>query len=318
MFGEYFRITGTSVVQIFLLGAIGYLLSKRKLLGQEGVNSLSRLVVDVTLPIMIFSQLTREFTFTSYGNWWVFPLLSIAITAAGFLVGACFLGFIKGPVQKRQFLSLIAFQNSGYLPLALIASLLPRREADSVFIYLFLFLVGFNLVIWSLGVHMLSSEHTKKFELGSLFSPPVVAALFSLLLVFFRVSRVIPNFIMQPLKITGDCTLPLAMLVVGGNLAQVKLKNIEFRAVLLVLLGKLIILPALGLWLVLKLQLPPLVGLLIVLELSVPSATNLSVIIAHYKKEDLLISQGVFFSHILSLITIPLFLSLYFALSVIQ
>jgi len=57
---------------------------------------------------------------------------------------------------------------------------------------------------------------------------------------------------------------------------------------------------------------------LILMQLAMPSATSLSVIVRHYKKEDLLISQGVFFSHILSVITIPLFLSLYFTLTIIK
>ncbi len=86
----------------------------------------------------------------------------------------------------------------------------------------------------------------------------------------------------------------------------------------LTILAKLIILPALGLWLVLKLKLPELVGLLILLQLAVPSATNLSVIIRHYKREDLLISQGIFLTHVVSIITLPIFLSLYFALILIK
>jgi len=120
------------------------------------------------------------------------------------------------------------------------------------------------------------------------------------------------------LEAVGNCTLPLAMIVVGGNVALAQLKNIDKKMVSFVLLGKLIILPALGLVLVLKLGLPQLLGLLIVMQLAMPSATSLSVIIRHYKKEDVLISQGIFFSHILSLLTIPLFLSLYLSLAVLK
>ena len=108
------------------------------------------------------------------------------------------------------------------------------------------------------------------------------------------------------------------MMVVGGNVALAQLKNVDKKMVLFFLLGKLFILPALGLVLVLKLGLPHLLGLLIVMQLCMPSATSLSVIIRHYKKEDALISQGVFFSHILSLLTIPIFLSLYLSLAVIK
>jgi predicted permease len=59
-------------------------------------------------------------------------------------------------------------------------------------------------------------------------------------------------------------------------------------------------------------------GLLVLMQLAMPPATSLSVITRHYKKEDLLISQGVFFGHIASVITIAIFLSLYFTLSVVK
>ncbi len=318
MFLESFKITGLAVAQIFLLAALGYFLIKKNMLGSEGLNALSRLVIEVTLPLMIFCQLIKDFSFTLYSNWWIFPLISIAITIAGLIVGFVFIGFIRGDQHRLQFLSLIAFQNSGYLALALVAALLPSDKLDSMFTYIFLFLLGFNLVMWSLGVYILSFTRAKKFELGSLFSPPVIATLVSLILIFFGLNKFIPQGMLKPLRMVGDCTLPLAMLVVGGNLASIHLGHIDKKAMSLMILAKLIILPVLGLWLVIKFKFPELVGLLILMQLAVPSATSLSLIITHYKKEDLLISQGIFLSHIVSLVTLPLFLSLYFTLSMIK
>jgi predicted permease len=83
-------------------------------------------------------------------------------------------------------------------------------------------------------------------------------------------------------------------------------------------LAKLVVMPALGLWLVFIFKFPELFGLLIVLQLAMPPATNLSVIVSHYKKDDLLVSQGIFFGHVASLVTIPLILSLYFMISMIK
>lgn len=318
MFLESFKITGLAVAQIFLLAALGYFLIKKNILGPEGLNALSRLVIEVTLPLMIFCQLIKDFSFTLYSNWWIFPLISIAITIAGLIVGSVFLGLIRGPQHKLQFLSLIAFQNAGYLTLALVAALLPSDKLDSMFTYIFLFLLGFNLVIWSLGGYILSFTRAKRFALGSLFSPPVIATLVSLILIFFGLNKFIPQGALKPLRMVGDCTLPLAMLVVGGNLASIHLGQIDKKAMSLMLLAKLIILPVLGLWLVIKFKLPQLLGLLILMQLAMPSAISLSLIITHYKKEDLLISQGIFLSHTLSLLTLPLFLSLYFMLIMIK
>ena len=318
MFLESFKITGLAVTQIFLLGAIGYFLLKKNILSQEGLNSLSRLVIEITLPIWIFCQLVKDFSFTLYPDWWILPLVSIAITAIGLVVGAVFTGFMRGAQHKLQFLSLVTFQNSGYLPLALVAALLPKDKVDSMFICVFLFLLGFNLVMWSLGIYMLTFHQNKRFELGSLFSPPVIATLFSLIFIYLGLKNIVPEFIYKPLKMTGDCTLPLALFVVGGNLAEIRLGHIDKKAIFLMILAKLIILPFLGLILMMKFKMPELMGLLIVIQLTMPPATSLSLITRHYKKEDLLISQGIFFGHIASLITIPIFLSLYFTLSVVK
>lgn len=318
MFLESFKSTGIAVAQIFLLAAIGYFLVRKNILGSEGLNALSRLVIEITLPVMIFCQLVKDFKFDLYPNWWVFPLLSLVITIVGLAVGALFVRFFKGHQHKLQFLSLVTFQNSGYLPLALIVALLPADKLNTMFIYLFLFLMGFNLVMFSLGVHMLAFHKNRKFELGSLFSPPVIAVAFTLIFIFLGLNRFISDAVLKPLRTIGDCTLPLAMFVVGGNLAQIHLGHVDKKAILFMTLAKMIILPLLGLWFVLKFKLPELMGLLILIELAMPPATFLSIIIRHYKKEDLLISQGIFFGHILSIITIPLFLSLYFALGMIK
>jgi len=318
MFLESFKTTSLAMVQIFILGAIGYFLLKKGILGEAGLDILSRLVVEITLPLLIFCQLIKDFRFDLYPNWWIFPLVSLLITILGLLAGYLFVGFIKGRQHKLQFLSLITFQNSGYLPLALIVALMPKEQMDTMLIYLFLFLLGFNLVVWSFGVYMLSLHENKRFEMGSLFSPPVIATLISLAIIFFNLRNFIPQTVLKPLRMIGDCTLPLAMFVVGGSLALIHLEQINKKAIFLIILVKLVILPALGLWFILKFRLPQLLALLIIMELAVPPATSLSVITRHYKKEDLLISQGVFFGHILSLVTLPLFLSLYFALVVVK
>ncbi|MEI6631332.1 MAG: AEC family transporter [bacterium] len=318
MFLESFRITGIAVLEIFILGAIGYFLVKKNILGEAGLDALSRLTIEITLPAMIFCQLIKDFSFKLYPDWWVFPLLSVGITLLGLGVGGIFSWFISAGEQRHQFLSLVTFQNSGYLPLALVAALLPQEQLSQIFIYLFLFLLGFNIVIFSFGIYLLSFSKTNKFALGSLFSPPVIATLISLAALFFGLNRFLPEFIFRPLKMIGGCTLPLAIFVVGGNLAQIRLQNINKKAILLMSLAKLVILPAIGLFLIVKLRLPQLIGLLILIELAVPSATFLSVFIRQYKKEDLLISQGIFFGHILSIITIPIFLSLYFALVMLR
>lgn len=318
MFLESFKITTAAMAQILILGFLGYILVKKGILSEEGLRVLSRLVIAVIFPLLIFTQLIKKFSFSLYPDWWVFPLISIAIMGAGFLLGGVFSVLIPGKEHKNQFLSLIAFQNSGYLPLALVMALLSGPQLDTMLIYLFLLLLGFDLVMWSFGVYLLAHAGTDKFKWLSLFSPPVIANIVSLSVIALGLNRFIPQLVMKPLEMTAGCTLPLAMFIVGGNIAFIRPGRLDKKAVFLVSLAKLVIMPAFGLWLVLRLGLPELIGLMVIMQLAMPSATSSSVIIRHYDKEDLLISQGIFYTHIFSLISIPVFLSLYFAFRMVK
>ena len=318
MFLGHLKITGLAMAQIFILGSLGYVLVKKNMLSGASLEALSRLVIQIIFPALILSQMLKNFSFSLYSNWWVFPLVSLGITIFGLVIGLLLLKLIKLKTHRLQFLSLVGFQNSGYLPLAMVAAIFSGQELNNIFIYIFLFLLGFDLVAWSLGIYMLTYAKEAKFKLTNILSPPVIANLLALLLIALGLNKFIPASVFKPLEMVGNCTLPLAMIVVGGNVALVRLNKIDKKTVFFFLLGKLIILPALGICIVLKLGLPQLFGFLIVMQLAMPSATSLSVIIRHYKKEDTLISQGVFFSHIASLITIPVFLGLYLSLAVLK
>ncbi|MDD2928159.1 MAG: AEC family transporter [Candidatus Omnitrophica bacterium] len=309
----HFKITGIAVAQILLLAALGYWLVRRRFLASAGVEAISSLVMDVTLPALIFCQLIRDFSFQAFADWWIFPLLSILVTLIGLLAGFLFAPFIKGEQHKLQFISLVAFQNSGYLPLALVAALLAPESLSVMFIYIFLFLAGFNLVMFSVGVHILNFHKEKKFIWLNLLSAPVVVTLVSLVIIFFGLNKFVPDALIKPLFMLGESTLPLAMLVVGAGLAQVSLKHIDKKAISMLILAKMFVLPAIGLALVIIFKVPGLIGLLIIIQLAMPSAVTLSTILRSYKKEDLLVSQGILLTHLSSIITIPLFLILYFS-----
>ncbi len=314
MFLQSFQITIGAMLQIILLGATGFFLVKKGILGGACLGTLSRLVISVTLPVLMFAQISSSFSFTNFSHWWIFPLLGAGLSLFGLALGKIFRVFVNGQQHKLQFSSLLGFQNSGYLPLVLVGALLGPDKAGTVLIYIFLFLLGFNILMFSLGVHMLVHSGERKFSLSSAFSPTVIATLAGLAVVLLGINRFIPALLFKPMVILGDCTFPLALLVVGGCLAQIKLYHVNKKAAVVLCFVKLIFMPALGILVVKAFGLPELLGFLIVMELAMPSATTLASIISQYNKEDLLISQGIFFTHIASIITIPLFLSLFFIL----
>ncbi len=312
MISCYFSAISQAMLQVFVLGLVGFVLVKKGILSPPGLDGLTNFFIGLVFPALIFSQIIREFDSRAVGNWWLFPLLSLGVTALGLLAGYGFSFNLKEKQTRREFIALSGFQNSGYLPLVLLKGILPPGQLGPMLIYLFLFLLGFNLVIWSWGVSFLAGRKSERFPWASLFSPPVLAVILGLGFVMLKIVRFIPQFILLPIEMLGNCSFPLAMVVVGASLSQLyNRQELDWRNIVKLSLIKLCFLPLLGLLFVSFVRLPYLIGLLLVLELSAPSATNLAIIARKYARQEKIISQGIFFSHILSLITLPVFLTLF-------
>jgi malate permease and related proteins len=308
----YSRSIAEAMLQIFFLGAIGFILVRKKVISSEGVTGLTKLLIEVVFPALIFWQIVTKFEFRQFPRWWMISLLSMGITALGIGIGYIFGYSIKDKQEKREFMCLVGFQNSGYLPLTLLGWIVPQEQLSTMLIYLFLFLLGFNLVIWSWGVFFLSAHKAKRFSMGSLFSPPVVATLAGFICVILKIHQVMPNFILSPLGMLGNCSFPLAVIVVGASLADLYVgKSIASGQMIRLVLAKLIIMPLIGLAVIMYVRLPYLISLLLVLQLAVPSATTLAIVARRYGQKEKLISQGVFITHIVSLATLAVFLTLF-------
>ncbi len=310
----FFQTVLLAMAKIAALGSIGYIFAKVKILNQKVNRALATIIIYITLPLLIFSEILRKFDFKQYSLWWIYPLISIAITLFGFVVAKAFLGFRKekqSQAQRRQFVSLVTFQNSGYLPLILVATLFSSEVAGELFVLIFLFLIGFNLIVWSYGTRYLIGGKLRDLRISSLFSPPVIATVISLVGVSFGCKQYVSDIVIDIAHTVGSWTLFLAMIAIGANLAQVSLQNIDKKAIVSVCTLKLIILPLCALLLLTLVRVPQLLGFLILIELAVPSATSLSLIARHHDIEDVYVSHGVFFTHVGSIITIPIFLMLF-------
>jgi hypothetical protein len=313
-FMTVFKTVFFAMLEIFILGACGFIMVRKKFLDETSLRFLMRLVVEFLLPLFIFTKTLKSFSFILYPNWWIFTLFGLAINLAGFLIGYFWLGLFKtvNPnSEKRQFVSLVGFQNSGYIPLILAATLLSPFEAEKMYIYIFLLLLGFNIVIWSFGVRFLSGHSVRKFELGSMFSPPVLATILSMGLIGFGLDKFIPKFVFEPAQMLGNCLLPLAMIVTGSNLAIVSLKNVKKAIVANIVFLKLILLPVFALILFWYIKPEHLTGLFVIFQVAMPSATSLSLIVWHYKQDDTIISHGIFFTHLFCILSIPFWIIIY-------
>ncbi|MFH1504014.1 MAG: AEC family transporter [Candidatus Omnitrophota bacterium] len=309
-------IVSLAVIKLSLVALLGFYFYKKAIINEETLRFLTFFVINLAIPFLIFTQLVENSEIVLGYSLWFFIILSIGLFAAG-----CFLGFIacfwRGREFKREFISLISFQNAGYLPISIAFFLFPQGLREKFLVFTFLNLLGFNIIMWSVGSFFIFKKKGEKFNLKSIFTPPITGTIIALLLVHTKTTGFIPSIIVEPIKMIGEVSFVLSAIILGSWLAKIKLKGISKK---LFFVGeasflKLIILPLLFLIGVIRLEIFSLLGLFIVLQAAMPSAASLPIIANMRGADSEFVSQGVFLTHLLSIVTIPIWLGLYLKLS---
>ena len=190
--------------------------------------------------------------------------------------------------------------------------LFPPDVREKFLVYIFLYLLGFNIIMWAVGSFFIFKRREDKFRFKEILTPPIIGTVIALLLVYTNIARFIPALIMDPVKMLGEMSFVLSMVVLGCWLAKVELRGLSES---LLLIGeasvlKLIILPLLFLAGVVNFKIFSLLGVFIVLEAAMPSAASLPIVVNLRGGNSEFVSQGVFLTHLIGMLTIPLWLGI--------
>ena len=309
-FNAFIHVLST-MMQIILIVLGGLICAKRNIITAEITRGLGYLVINFFLPCLIFSHFINKFRFDLIPNWWIYPLLGIVVSLLGVILGWLFLLLSPKDIQKREFITMIAFQNCGYLPLVLVQEMFLPELADQLFIVIFLFIQGFNLIFWSIGVKILDNQKKNSLRFHHFINMPFVALILSFFVISIKAQTILPNFLMRSTEMLGQCALPLALLVLGAILARgamIKKNNLEIISKVVFL--KLLIMPLLGLAIFSFISVPYVMALLIMIQLTMPTAVNVGVVAYSKNSHYEMIVQVIFWTHVFAVITIPFFLSL--------
>ena len=301
-----------AVFQVIALSSTGYFFAKKGILERHSLKTISKLLTDLFLPAFILVHTINGLSKNTIDNWYLFPALGLIILLGSMLI-AWIAAIILKVRAKKLFLAVIGFQNCGYMPLIMASILFPPEEANIIYTWIFLFLIGFNLLVWTLGVFLVAGTIPKKDIFKKIFNPPFIATIIAIIVGMSHLSGHIPKTIISILEILSRPVLPLSMIVMGGILGlNCMTCNLDRKTLISSILVKLVMLPVAGI-MILNIffpQLPHLLKWFIIVELAVPSAISLSVISEAYGGDTPFISQVLFYTHLLSLITLPIFLSI--------
>jgi len=245
------------------------------------------------------------------------PALVMLIALSGFGLGLLAVRFL-GNVAKdtaRAFLFHCLINNYSFLPLPLVLF----RYGDAGVALLVFSSIGYEVLLWSLGVMLFSRAERKRDQLKSLFSPPFVALLLSLAYVVAR--DVFPwpappawlalagQTARAALKTLGAATITMSMLVAGSRFATLPFRAMLGWRIWLVSAIRLVAVPLVMIPILRLMPLDPTArGILYIISV-MPSAMVSVLFSERYGGDTEFIAGGLLLTHLWALITVPVFLA---------
>ena len=208
---------------------------------------------------------------------------------------------------------LAAFQNCGYLPLSLICLAFAGDAQQSLVVYTFLYMFGFNLLIWSVGTAVIYKDKAGM-SWQAMLNPPVVAvlAVFAVKL-FGGAQAALPAVVSEPLSMLGRATIPLSMFFLGAALAaggRLPMSRPFWTQSAYLFLLKMLFVPFAAVCACAFLpERFELLAFFVVMQAAVPPAVNVPIIVKLKEGDHEFASQVVCIMHLAGIVTVPLWLN---------
>ena len=291
---------------LVMLLALGYLCARLKLVGPEFNKGLSKLVINVFLAGMILSSVINkklEMTGGDIAFGLLMMTLSMLICVGIGWLSPTLLRIKDG--DKGMYRILAAFMNNGFMGFPLVAAV----YGENAVFFASLSNIPFNLLLYTAGVMLLQKgDKNTKFSIKSVINVPIVATLIAFVIFIFEIPM--PKLVDDVADTLSAATVPLSMMCVGLSLGSVSLKEALLQPRLYgISLVRLLICP-LAVWLVLRIFItnPVILGTIVILS-ACPSAIICTILGIQYGRDGVESSEAIFISTMLSMITIPLLIS---------
>lgn len=162
------------------------------------------------------------------------------------------------------------------------------------------------LILYTVGIYLASGKHWRDNLKEVLKVPALYAAVAGLLVNFNHIT--VPELVVKPLLFIGLMVLPLVLIILGVNLAAVRVKSLPttlLASFLRVGVGLLLGVLAVNLF-----HLTGIPRAVVILDAAMPAAANTAMLTTKYKNEAELVSSVVFVTTIASLVVIPFLLNI--------
>ncbi|MBE7047785.1 MAG: AEC family transporter [Ruminococcaceae bacterium] len=291
----------TMLAVIMLIGFIGV---KTKYLKPELKDSISKLILTITLPLLNITSITgqtlRPEMMRNAGI-----LVAIELVAIGLFFTIGYLGakLFRLPLQTRVIHTCMSGTgNVVFLGYPLINAL---YGAEGLF-YAIVYALVNDLFVWTLCVFLISKSGggSTKAGLKKLINPNTIAFLIALCMLALGLR--LPDFLHNTFASIGSTTTCLSMLFIGMTLAIIDLKGIYKQcSIYTIVVFKMLIAPILLTYVLAKFSLDKIMLGALILELAMPVQTVLTIVANEFNSDARYATECVFITTVLSLVTLP-------------
>ena len=306
---DAFLITLQAVLALLGIGLLGFWIIGRRRVPSDTLAFLQSLAIDIALPLLVVGNLISGFSPQAYPDWWRMPLWWLGFTTVTLALSLSASFLVRKEVRSEFTIGLL-YQNGLFLPILIIEGLFGAD--NSYLVPLFLFVIFHPSMIFGTYTLFFGKRIQKeKLNWRRIVNPVLVATIVGIVIGVVSVNEYIPEFLITIVTMVGAITIPLIMLILGGNIyndlmykADNKRRWYISEVVKFVVL-KNVVFPLVFLGLLLLLRPDLTVALIVIIQAAVPPITAIPILVERCGGNRQIASQFVFASFIVCILSIP-------------
>ncbi len=302
-----------AVLALFIL--IGFVVAKLKVVNSDASGVLSKLENNIFIPALVMGTFITNFTMEKLSSAWKILLFSFVVELI--IIPVAILSSkiaTKNEYIRKIYTYGLAFSNFGFMGIPIVSALFPEYE---------MYYIIFTLPLWTLiyvwGVPNLlidTGKHGILGKLKALVNPMFISLIIGALIGISGIN--LPEFITSVVDTCGDCMSPLAMIITGITFANISIKKVlTDKSIYFVSFLRLAVIPCAfaGIFVLIKkllaIEIEQYYFVCMLCSLAMPLGLNTVVVPAAYGKDTSVAAGMALISHVLSVITIPIILTLF-------
>ena len=211
-------------VKIFVVMAVGFAAKKAGIIDTVCQKKLSALLVNLLLPVSMIASSQQIFAMENLKGVGEIAGISFLYYVLAFVIGLSIGKAVKMDRQKTAvFTVLIAFANTGFIGMPVLGEVIGAAGT----LYGAVFNSVFDILYFSYGIYLISGSGKEGISIKKLLCNPMAGIAVGTVILYVLPWR-FPQVVTDSLNLLGNCMMPVSMLVIGAEIAEMNVKEILF------------------------------------------------------------------------------------------